>query len=322
MKLMLREEIETNSDSEKFEHVPVMGKEIELFLPLLPGGVYLDGTLGLGGHASIFVHKLLPDGWMIGMDWDKQMLDIAEKRLEKISGGHKLFYHADFRNVEEVLSQAQSVGCPADKVQGILLDLGLNNVQIMSPDRGFSFKHEGPLDMRMDQNPVKEKASDLLNRLSGGEIESLLLKYGDEHWARKIAAVIVDQRKIKPLETTTDLINCVLKAIPASKREKRIHPATRTFQAIRIAVNRELDELSGALLAMAKSLAPSGVLAVLSYHSGEDRIVKHTFKEIAGDGFKILTQKPVRPTEDEIKHNPKSRSAKLRVLQKKEKVIA
>jgi 16S rRNA (cytosine1402-N4)-methyltransferase len=170
----------------------------------------------------------------------------------------------------------------------------------------------------MDLRGQKEPASTLLNRLEAKEIERILWEYGNERWARRIAQVIVDRRKIKPLETTQDLVQCVLAAIPAAKREKRIHPATRTFQAVRIAVNRELEGLEEALARIAECLAPEGVLVVLSYHSGEDRIVKHTFRELAEKHFELMTKKPLRPSQEEIQRNPASRSAKLRAIRKRQ----
>ena len=276
---------------------------------LQPGMVVVDGTLGLGGHAQRFIEKIAPEGKLIGFDWDENMLALAKERLISLGKTEIILVNKDFLEIQPVLRDLNV------KANAILLDLGLNSAQVDDPQRGFSFAKEGPLDMRMDRTRG-EPAAAMLNRMTPLAIEQVLQEYGDERWAKAIANQIVRTRKDKPLRTTTDLTECVLQAIPKGAQDQRIHPATRTFQAIRIYVNRELDNLDDALRNAAEVLAPNGVLAVLSYHSGEDRIVKHTFKDLAGEGFKELYKKPIEPKEEEARRNPRSRSAKLRALQK------
>jgi 16S rRNA (cytosine1402-N4)-methyltransferase len=290
-------------------HDPVMLREILAVLPLRPGAVAVDGTLGLAGHSLRFAEQIAPGGTLVGLDWDQAMLAEARARLSGVEGVRVELRHEDFRNLEGVMDE---LGLRAD---GILLDLGLNSAQVDDPERGISFLNEGPLDMRMDRS-AGEPAAALLNRWSPSEIEQALWDYGDERWARAIAKKVVERRKEVPLRTTTDLVDCVLAAIPPKARDKRIHPATRTFQAIRIAVNGELEGLEDALHGAAASLAPGGVLAVLSYHSGEDRIAKQTFRGLANDGFEELYRKPLIAAPDEISRNPRSRSAKLRALRR------
>jgi 16S rRNA (cytosine1402-N4)-methyltransferase len=289
------------------KHDPVMMDEVLKALQPKPGAVIVDGTVGLGGHSQRLLEKIAPSGTLVGFDWDASMLAIAEQRLLTLGDTRLVLVNKDFREIRPVLEE---MGIQAD---GILLDLGLNSAQLDDPQRGLSFLKEGPLDMRMDR-AKGEPAAAHLNRMSPGEIELMLQDYGDERWARMIAKVIVERRKSVPLRTTNDLVDCVLAAIPAGARDKRIHPATRTFQAVRIYVNRELQGLDEALQDAANSLAVGGVLAVLSYHSGEDRIVKHVFRQLAEQGFKDLYRKPVLPTESEERRNPRSRSAKLRAL--------
>lgn len=295
------------------KHDPVMLEEILEVLDLKPGGVVVDGTLGLGGHAEAFLGKVSPGGTLVGMDWDLSMLNRAEQRLEAAAEGmdvRLVFEHNDFRSCLPLLLK---LGLSAD---GCLLDLGLNSAQVDDPERGMSFREEGPLDMRMDRSRG-ESAASLLNRMSLGEIEQMLWDLGDERWARMIARRIVERRKAKPLRTTQDLVECVLAAIPAGARDKRIHPATRTFQAVRIHVNGELDGLEEAIEEIASVLSPNGVLAILSYHSGEDRIVKNTFRALAEtQEYKEIYRKPLMASESEIRMNPRARSAKLRALRK------
>lgn len=290
-------------------HVPVMVEEILRDLRLKPGSVVVDGTLGLGGHALRMIEAIKPGGTLVGMDWDAQMLDLARKRLGSPEGVRLYLYHEDFRHVKSVLDL---LGLRAD---AMILDLGLNTAQIQAPERGFSFNDEGPLDMRMDQSKG-EPAAALLNRLAPAQIEEALQEFGDERWARAIAKTIVETRKARPLKTTADLVACVLAAIPPKARDKRIHPATRTFQAIRVMVNREFEGLDQAVRDAASALAPLGTLSVLSYHSGEDRIVKGAFRELSEQGFEELHKKPLQPAHDEIARNPRSRSAKLRSLRR------
>lgn len=291
----------------QFRHEPVMVEEILDLFDLKPDAVVVDGTLGLGGHSERFLEKLGPRGTLVGMDWDRGMLERATERLAGRFPAQIELHHADFRTVYTLL---QSLSLKAD---GLLLDLGLNSAQVDDPERGLSFLQSGPLDMRMDRSKG-ESASSVLNRMALGELEQMLWDYGDERWARMIARKIVERRKRQPLRTTDDLVECVLAAIPVGARDKRIHPATRTFQAVRIYVNGELEGLDEALEGAAHSLAPGGVLAVLSYHSGEDRVVKNTFRKLAQEGFEDIFKKPATPTEGEIRQNSRARSAKLRAL--------
>lgn len=293
-----------------FPHEPVMVQEILKALALKPGDCVVDGTLGLGGHSLHFIDAIRPGGTLVGLDWDESMLAIARERIGSPKDVTVHFIHSDFREMTAAL-QEYSV-----KPNGILLDLGLNSAQIEDSSRGITFRQNGPLDMRMDRSRG-EPAAALLNRLSPQAIEDGLLEFGDERWARAIAKKIVERRRENPLRTTDDLVECVLAAIPTKARDKRIHPATRTFQAVRIMTNYELDGLASALEDAANSLQPGGCLAVLSYHSGEDRIVKNVFAKLADEGFEISGKKPLVPTEAEIRRNSRSRSAKLRSIIKK-----
>ena len=291
-----------------FPHEPVMVQEVLRALSLKPGDCVVDGTLGLGGHSLHFIDAIRPGGTLVGLDWDESMLAIARERVGHPKDVIVHFIHLDFREMTAAL-QEYSI-----KPNGILLDLGLNSAQIEDPTRGITFRQDGPLDMRMDRSRG-EPASALLNRLSPQAIEDGLLEYGDERWARAIAKKIVERRRENPLRTTDDLVECVLAAIPVKARDKRIHPATRTFQAVRVMVNAELDGLAEALEDAANALQDGGCLAVLSYHSGEDRIVKNVFAKLVDEqGFRQEGKKPLVPTEAEIRRNSRSRSAKLRSI--------
>lgn len=300
------------------EHVPVMLEEVLRMLPLRPGACVVDGTIGLAGHAAEMAERIRPGGLLVGLDWDKDMLEVAREKLEGVREVDVRLFHADYRELPESLAQAAGELGRPPVADAILLDLGLNAAQIADPDRGISFQANGPLDMRMDRSRG-ETAAAVLNRLSEREIERMLLDLGDERWARKIAQTIVERRRKAPLKTTDDLVACVLDAIPPAKRDRRIHPATRTFQAVRIYVNQELDRLQEAIEAASRCLAPGGVLVTLAYHSGEDRAAKRAMKSLSvADGFEELLKKPAVPTDTEIARNPKSRSAKLRAIKRTE----
>lgn len=297
----------------EMRHDPVMVREVMEALSLVPGNVVVDGTLGLAGHSLCFLDAINPEqgkgGTLVGFDWDASMLAEARARIGTREANTLHFVNADYREIGATLDHLNL------RANGILLDLGLNSAQIEDPTRGIAFKTEGPLDMRMARDKG-EPASALLNRLSPVEIERILWDLGDERWAKAIAKKIVEIRKDKPLRTTTDLVDAVLAAVPAGARDKRIHPATRTFQAVRIYVNRELDALDEAIRGAALRLAPGGTLAVLSYHSGEDRFVKTTFRELAEEGFEDLYRKPLTASAEEVARNPRSRSAKLRAIRR------
>ncbi len=295
-----------------YAHDPVMVDEILAALALKAGDVVVDGTLGLAGHSMRFIDAIRPGGILVGLDWDESMLAIARQRVGKPEGVTVHLVHSDFRDMKEVLIEY------GIRPNGILLDLGLNSAQIEDPARGISFKEDGPLDMRMDRSKG-EPAAALLNRMSPQAIQDALEDFGDEKWAHRIAQKILLRRKEQPLRTTNDLIECVLAAIPVNAREKRIHPATRTFQAIRILTNAEFDGLREAILDAASMLADNGNLAILSYHSGEDRIVKRAYQELAQEDFVLVDKKPRIPSEAEIGRNARSRSAKLRVIRREVK---
>ena len=301
-----------DNPSGSFTHSPVMVREVMDVLRLKSGDTVVDATLGLAGHSIVFAKAIEPKGTLLGLDWDADILDQARNRLASESTITKHFVHTDYR---QIATCVRTLGLAPN---GILMDLGLNSAQIDDPTRGIAFSKEGPLEMRMDRSKG-EPASALLNRLSPGEIEKILFEYADERWAKAIAKKIVERRKVNPLRTTTDLVEAVLAAIPVGARDKRIHPATRTFQAVRIAVNQELEGIDETLIDAANCLAKDGTLVVLSYHSGEDRQAKRAFKELASTGeFLDLFKKPLQPASDEISRNPRSRSAKLRAIRRVE----
>ncbi len=290
-------------------HEPVMVTEVLETLGLKAGDTVVDGTLGLAGHAVRMIDMVAPDGRFLGVDWDGSMLARAKERITEPNGVEVKFHRGDYREIPEKLAMLKW------KPNGILLDLGLNSAQIEDPERGIAFKEVGPLDMRMDRSSG-EPAAAVINRMSLDELERVMWDLGDERWARAIARKIVERRKESPLRTTQDLVDCVLAAVPVRARDKRIHAATRTFQAFRIYVNNELDELEEAIEEIAKTLAPGGTLAVLSYHSGEDRAAKQAMKSLSEEGFSEIYRKPKTPSEQEVAMNPRSRSAKLRAVRR------
>jgi len=290
-------------------------------LSLRPGARAIDGTLGLGGHTGAILEAAGPDGRLLGFDRDRGALEAARTRLARF-GDRLALHHGSYADMAEV---APGLGFSA--VDGVLLDLGLSSLQLDDPARGFAFRLDGPLDMRFDTTRG-QTAADLVNSLPERELADLIFEYGEERYSRRIARAIVAAR---PIETTSALAELVVKAIPGGHREK-IHPATRTFQALRIAVNDELAELARALPETLDLLALGGRLAVISFHSLEDRIVKQFMKREASDcicppeqpictcghkaALRIITRKPIEASDEEIGRNPRARSAKLRVAEK------
>ena len=292
------------------KHEPVMAAEILDLFALRAGAVVVDGTVGLAGHSELFAKAITPGGTLVGFDWDASMLARAGERLSAIRNVRIELIHDDYRMMAVELDRL------ALSPDAILMDLGLNSAQIDDPERGLSFLQSGPLDMRMDRSRG-EPASALLNRLSPSEIEQILFDLGDERWARAIAKKIVERRSENPLRTTTDLVEAVLAAVPPGARDKRIHPATRSFQAVRIAVNGELEGLEEAILGAAETLKKGGTIAVISFHSGEDRAAKTAFRALVqAGGFEDRIRKPLQATPDEVARNPRSRSAKLRAVRR------
>ena len=283
-------------------------------------GLYIDGTLGAGGHAWGILQGSSPDGLLLGLDVDPQALELAQVKLAEF-GERAILVHASYRTL---LEQESKLGWR--RVNGILLDLGLSSMQLDTQARGFSFQSEAALDMRFDPQG-KVRASDLVNNLDEKELADLLFRYGDEQRSRQVARAIV---RVRPIQTTTQLAKVVAGATSGGK--SGIHPATRTFQALRIAVNGELDALEDVLPQTLEALAPGGRLVVISFHSLEDRMVKQFLRKESKDclcpprqpvctcGHKAtlreLTSKPVRPQEDEIRNNPRSRSARLRIAER------
>ena len=290
-----------------FGHVPVLVEEVMTLLRCEPGRTYVDATLGGGGHASEILKRTAPDGVVIGMEWDEDALSEATRALKPF--GDRV------RIVRENFIQLPSL-MRDESVDGILLDLGLSSIQLEKEGRGFSFRGDSPLDMRMDQR-MDQTAADLVNRLSSDELEHIISHYGEERWAKRIAEAIVQQREREPIRTTEALRKVVYRTIPKRFHSRRIDPATRTFQALRIRVNEELENLKKILDTGWKILKRGGRICVISFHSLEDRMVKQTFRRLEKEGeMRILTKKPVTPSEEEQKENPRSRSAKLRCAER------
>jgi len=291
-------------------HVPVLFKEAMDFLNVRSGGTYVDCTLGLAGHAEGIVRRLGPEGHLVGFDRDPEALELAKARLERVQ--EELGSHAPrVTLVGEAFSSIARHMQPAS-LDGLLADFGVSSLQFDEAHRGFSFQADGPLDMRMDTRSGPS-AAQVVNEIGERELADLIYEYGEERRSRRIARAVVRGR---PISTTGQLARIVASASRTTKQD-RIHPATRTFQALRIYVNQELDEIKALLEAAPGLLKPSARLAVISFHSLEDRIAKDSLREGARQGiWEILTRKPVTAGEEEIERNPRSRSAKLRVAER------
>jgi 16S rRNA (cytosine1402-N4)-methyltransferase len=287
-----------------------MLKEIIDYLNLSPGKIIVDATVGTGGHSLGILEKILPKGRLIGIDRDQESLAVASERLHDSSSACEFIY-GNFMDIDSILARLN-----IKKIDGIIFDLGVSSFQLEDPNRGFSFQYEGPLDMRLDRTSFIS-AYDLVNNLNQEEISSLLRNFGQERWHNRIANSLVKERERRPIATTRELADIVARAMPYRYRHYRIHPATRTFQAVRIAVNRELEALEIAIEKSIKLLNKSSRICVISFHSLEDRVVKFGFRKFASQGLiKIITPKPLTPTLAEVKENPSSRSAKLRVAER------
>jgi 16S rRNA (cytosine1402-N4)-methyltransferase len=308
-------------------HTPVMQREALEALNLSPGRRVVDATMGGAGHSAEIAQRIAPGGTLIALDQDMDAIAEGKKVLENALDTVSVrVRQANFAEMKAAL-----VAEGIESVDGVLFDLGVSSHQLDTADRGFAIRYVGPLDMRMNTDSGAETAADLLNRLPQPEIARNQFEYGEEPRGRRIAAEIVRRRSYKPLATTEDLVDAIRGAMPLRTRPGEIHPATKTFQAIRIAVNRELEVLETALRQAAEVLAPGGRMVVLSYHSLEDRIVKNRLAELAGkrEGsdlpdptppppaiLKLITKKPLIPTDEEVRQNPRARSAKLRVAEK------
>lgn len=309
----------------QLKHVPVMSGEVIELLQPKQGQTIVDGTVGGAGHSRLIAEAILPGGRLIAIDRDEETLARARAALAPF-GDAVTFVHDDFRNLSRILSELGVTG-----VHGVLLDLGVSSFQLDQPQRGFTYRFNAPLDMRMDARTTVT-AADLVNSLSVEELTRIFRDYGEERWAHRIARKIVAEREKAPLVTTGQLVDLVKAAIPAAARRSGPHPAKRTFQALRIAVNNELDALREGLQAAVDALLPGGRIAIISFHSLEDRIVKQTFADMARGcecppGFpvcrcgkepllNVLTRRPVLPSEDELQENPRARSARLRAAER------
>ena len=308
----------------EFNHISVLLNECIEGLNIKENGIYVDGTLGGGGHSSHIAAKLTT-GRLIGIDQDTDAIQAASKRLEPYKNVFTAV-HSNFYNVRKVLD---NLGI--EKADGFLLDLGVSSYQLDEADRGFSYMHDAPLDMRMNREN-EYSAWNVVNEKSEKELNDIIFKYGEEKWAKRIAQFIVQERAIKPIETTYELVEVIKKAVPKGARRDGPHPAKRTFQAIRIEVNGELAILDKTVDDMVASLNPGGRLCIITFHSLEDRIIKNSMKRhenpcvcppefpvcVCGkkpDG-KVITRKPILPSDEELELNPRSRSAKLRILER------
>ena len=293
-------------------HIPVMVNEVIENLALRPGMIVVDATMGTAGHSEEILKRIMPGGRLIGIDRDEESLKLCRDRLKDFEGAVD-FVHANFVELDEVLKRLD-----IKSMDGVLFDLGVSSFQLSDPERGFSFQNEGPLDMRLDRESYIS-AYDLVNNLNEDEISTLLWNFGQERWHNRIAHLLVQEREKHPISTTRELADIVARSIPSRFRHSyyRIHPATRTFQAVRIAVNRELETLESAFGKAVTALNRGGRICVISFHSLEDRVAKHTFRRMALEGLiDIKTPKPLVPARGEIESNPSSRSSKLRAAER------
>ena len=302
-------------DSARDSHAPVLVEELLFWLQCKPGGVYVDCTLGYAGLAARLLERTAPDGILVGIDRDATALAESRMRLQDVMSRVHI-RHGNFCDLKVLVAE-----CGVRLVDGVIFDLGVSSPQLDRAERGFSFREDGPLDMRMDQREGRT-AADLVRDLPETELADVIYQFGEERYSRRIARAIVQARMQGVIGTTGALAAVVERAVPATYRHGRIHCATRTFQALRIAVNRELAVLEPALRDAVDILAPGGRVCAVSFHSLEDRIVKHTFRALANGpdaSVRVLTKKPVIASENERSQNPRSRSAKLRVVERTSK---
>jgi len=309
----------------KIIHTPVLLAEVVEYLNCQANGIYLDATLGSGGHAYTILKDNPEIKALIALDWDEDAIKQARKRLQPFS--HKSYiFQENFINIRTVLKKLE-----VKELNGILLDLGVSSQQLEDPNRGFSFRLQGPLDMRMNRN-LPNTALDLVNTSSVSQLKQVFLDYGEERFAPRIARALVTERKKEPVADTLTLAQLVTSAIPRKYHPRKIHPATKTFQALRIAVNNELENLKMVIEEGIDLLAPKGRFCIISFHSIEDRIVKHKFRSLSKETsyskrtfpcrkieqkmVKSITKKPISPQPEEVRKNPRARSAKLRVVEK------
>ena len=306
-------------------HVPVLREAVMGLLGCHAGGVYVDGTVGGGGYAEAILQASAPDGVLIGLDCDAEAIARVQARLSSYQ--NRLFLaEANFADLPSILRELNQ-----GPVDGMVIDLGVSSFQLTDAARGFSFMLEGPLDMRMDRR-LPQTAADLVNRLSEKDLTDLIRHLGEERWASRIVRAISAQRRIRPFTTTLELAVEIARVVPRTKDSLRLHPATRTFQALRLAVNHELDSLERFLAHALECLKPGGRLCTVAFHSLEDRIIKNTFREWSKactcpqtlpqcecggqPRVRLITRKPVRPDASEVETNPRSRSARLRAVEK------
>ncbi|CCO08717.1 16S rRNA (cytosine(1402)-N(4))-methyltransferase RsmH [Desulforamulus hydrothermalis] len=309
----------------EFKHISVLLKESIEGLNINPRGIYVDCTLGGAGHSYEILRRLGPEGQLIGIDQDPAAVNHAVVKLQEFAGQFRVV-QSNFSCLKKIL---QEMAVPA--VDGVLFDLGVSSYQLDTPERGFSYMHDAELDMRMAPD-LPYSARDLVNQLAEEKLADIIRRYGEERWARRIASFICEARKKQPIATTGELVEIIKAAVPARARREGPHPAKRTFQALRIAVNRELDILSQAVQDAVSVLKPGGRICVITFHSLEDRIVKDTLKALAAPCLcppsfpvcacgrrpliKVITGKPIEPSRVEVANNPRARSAKLRVAEK------
>ena len=304
----------------EFIHKSVLLDECIDSLNIKPDGIYVDGTLGGAGH-SLEIVKRLDGGKLVAFDQDMDAIENARIKLAEYMD-RVILIHSNFENLGEKLDENGITG-----IDGLLLDLGVSSYQLDTPERGFSYMHDAPLDMRMDKS-LTESAWDIINRYSEAELSDIIRNYGEENWHARIAAFIVERRREKPIETTFELVDIIKAAVPRKARDENLHPAKRTFQAIRIAVNRELDVIEKVIREPTEKMNRGGVIAIITFHSLEDRIVKNVFRDLSAGcicppefpvctcntvaKLKLLTKKPIISSKEELEENPRARSAKLR----------
>lgn len=308
----------------EFIHKSVLLDECIQSLNIKSDGVYVDGTLGGAGH-SLEIVKRLDKGLLVAFDQDMDAIENAKIKL-KDHMDKVLLIHSNFENLDEKLKEHNISG-----IDGILLDLGVSSYQLDTPERGFSYMHDAPLDMRMDKT-LKESAYDIINYYSEEALDKIIRDYGEENWHSRIAKFIVEKRSEKPIETTFELVDVIKAAVPKKARDESLHPAKRTFQAIRIAVNRELDVIEKVIVEASKNMNSKGIISIITFHSLEDRIVKTVFKDMSQGCkcppefpictcnekpiLKIVNKKPIISSAEELEENPRARSAKLRCAMK------